>query len=213
MVNKKFKGEVYENVRVLDSTIDTPKPGFCVEKAQLAIPEVIEGIDDPETANYFKNEVKAPQIVVRFLEKRVNRETLNRDDIQELGKYIGNILNIKENINIVLGDTGPCSYNHSKKELYIHKQFLSDPDMILFEVACAYRHAYQHKRAQLARSGISRVIRDYQFLDNFENYIDMMDDFEKHCEQIVEKDAGDFAINILEYFDIKFLPEVLFNKN
>ena len=164
--------------------------------------EIDEGNDDPETTDYFVDEVRADKTMEKFCHG--NWENLEPDEkkaaIEKLAEYNYDILGIKEPIKIeyydknVEGDYG--GYDEKSNTLFINIRNLQNGPETVDTVAHEMRHAYQHMRA-----GELETNRDLSFAINFSRYIKPEQNQSAYEQQIVEKDAALYAQRFKKYVE------------
>ena len=164
--------------------------------------EIAEGNDDPETTDYFVDEVRADKTMEKFCQG--NWENLEPDEkkaaIEKLAEYNYDILGIKEPIKIeyydknVEGDYG--GYDEKSNTLFINIRNLQNGPETADTVAHEMRHAYQHMRA-----GELETNRDLSFAINFSRYIKPEQNQSAYEQQIVEKDAALYAQRFKKYVE------------
>ena len=164
--------------------------------------EIAEGNDDPETTDYFVDEVRADKTMEKFCQG--NWENLEPDEkkaaIEKLAEYNYDILGIKEPIKIeyyeknVEGDYG--GYEEESNTLFINIRNLQNGPETADTVAHEMRHAYQHMRA-----GELETNRDLSFAINFSRYIKPEQNQSAYEQQIVEKDAALYAQRFKKYVE------------
>ena len=164
--------------------------------------EIAEGNDDPETTDYFVDEVRADKTMEKFCQG--NWENLEPDEkkaaIEKLAEYNYDILGIKEPIKIeyydknVEGDYG--GYDEESNTLFINIRNLQNGPETADTVAHEMRHAYQHMRA-----GELETNRDLSFAINFSRYIKPEQNQSAYEQQIVEKDAALYAQRFKKYVE------------
>lgn len=164
--------------------------------------EIAEGNDDPETTDYFVDEVRADKTMEKFCQG--NWENLEPDEkkdaIEKLAEYNYDILGIKEPIKIeyydknVEGDYG--GYDEESNTLFINIRNLQNGPETADTVAHEMRHAYQYMRA-----GELETNRDLSFAINFSRYIKPEQNQSAYEQQIVEKDAALYAQRFKKYVE------------
>lgn len=164
--------------------------------------EIAEGNDDPETTDYFVDEVRADKTMEKFCQG--NWENLEPDEkkaaIEKLAEYNYDILGIKEPIKIeyydknVEGDYG--GYDEESNTLFINIRNLQNGPETADTVAHEMRHAYQHMRA-----GELETNRDLSFAINFSRYIKPEQNQSAYEQQIVEIDAALYAQRFKKYVE------------
>ena len=170
------------------------------EKTAELPPEIAEGIDDPETTDYFVDEVRAKETLEFFANDKW--ENLELDEkkiaIDKLAEYNQDILGLKEPVKIeyyandVPGDYG--GFDKEKDTLFINENNLQDGPETADTVAHEMRHAYQYIRAEELETN-----RDLAFAENFARYIRPEQNQSAYEIQIVEKDAALYAQRFKAY--------------
>lgn len=170
------------------------------EKAVELPPEIAEGTDDPETTDYFVDEVRAKETLESFANDKW--ENLEPDEkkmaIDKLAEYSQDILGLKEPVKIeyyandVPGDYG--GFDKEKNTLFINEKNLQDGPETADTIAHEMRHAYQYMRAEELETN-----RDLAFAGNFARYIRPEQNQSAYETQIVEKDAALYAQRFRTY--------------
>lgn len=123
------------------------------------------------------------------VEKEQAAEKL-RDSIAE-DLQIENKPNIAYYNNEDPGDFG--GYAASTNTIYINRYNMGDSAETADTIAHESRHCWQHERAENPQTE-----QDYQFKENFEDYVRPEDDYRAYKNQIVEADARDYASRVVE---------------
>ncbi len=84
------------------------------------------------------------------------------------------------------GDYG--GYAASNNTIYINRFNMGDAGETADTIAHESRHCWQHERAEHPETE-----QDYQFKENFDNYVKPEENFERYLDQPVERDARDYA--------------------
>ena len=89
-------------------------------------------------------------------------------------------------------DSGNCGgYSESDNAIYLNRYNMDDGSSTVDTVAHELRHCWQHERADNPQTE-----QDYQFKENFDDYIRPEDDFYEYQRQPVESDARDYAQDV-----------------
>lgn len=125
-----------------------------------------------------------------------NWERLSLDDkkesIERLADYNEELLGIEHKPTIdYYSEEAPGDYGAFSQEtnsLAINERHLDDGPETADTVAHEFRHAYQYQHAQNPENEL-----DLAYRDNFSNYVAPDQDYAGYKEQVLERDARDYA--------------------
>ena len=115
--------------------------------------------------------------------------------VEELRDSIAEDLQLENKPNIAYynnedpGDYG--GYAASTNTIYINRSNMGDAAETADTIAHESRHCWQHERADNPQTE-----QDYQFKENFDDYVRPEDDFYEYQNQPVEADARDYAQDV-----------------
>ena len=117
--------------------------------------------------------------------------------IENLRDSVASDLQLENKPNIAYYDKDDPSdfggYAASTNTIYINRFNMGDAKETADTVAHESRHCWQHERADNPQTE-----QDYKFKENFEDYIRPEDDYRAYKNQIVEKDARDYATRVTD---------------
>lgn len=174
-----FIGEEYESIRY---------------QTESMIKEVADGCDTPEQTNYFLDETKAKEVLSPF--RQNNWESLSvkehKKAVEQLADYNAEILGIENTPAIVYykknDPTDFGGFSSSQHTIYINESNMGNAVETADTISHEYRHCYQHERAEKLETE-----RDLEFKEGFDNYISPENDYARYRNQLVERDARDYA--------------------
>lgn len=159
-----------------------------------------DGTDDPYTEEYFEDSEKMRDLVAPF--KPETWEGLDLEERKEalinFQRFNNELLGLEPSPDIDFynneqeGDYG--GFSSGDNAIHVNEYMLDDAEEALDTIAHESRHAYQQMHATDPQSA-----RDFEFAENFDNYVSPEDDFEGYQAQIVEADARAYAARYKEY--------------
>lgn len=174
-----ISGEKYESVRF--------KTGSQIE-------EVRQGTDIPGDTNYFVNEIKAREVLSSFRQSQWENLSVKeqKSAIENLANYNASILGI-DNPPVIMyyrsdDVTDYGVFSESQHTIYINENNLRNAVETADTISHEYRHCYQHERAEKLENE-----RDLEFRESFENYVSPENDYARYRDQLVERDAREYA--------------------
>lgn len=165
-----------------------------IYREKNVIKEVAEGTDIPGETDYFKNEVRAEEVLSIFQQDFWEKMSLDEkmEGLQQIADYNQEILDIDNPPEIIYYNKEDSrefgAFSDSQNAIYINIYNISDAKEAADTISHEYRHCYQHQRAEKLE-----VERDLEFKEGFDNYISSENDYEGYKNQFVETDARDYA--------------------
>jgi len=172
-------GEKYESIRYQEGSL---------------IREVNEGVDVPGETNYFVDETRANEVLSPFKRDTWENMTIQEQKaaVEELALYNADILGIANppDIRYYRKDdpTDFGGFSASNHTIYINENNMGNAAETADTISHEYRHCYQHERAEKLETE-----RDLEFKEGFDSYIAPENDYFTYKNQLVEKDAREYA--------------------
>jgi hypothetical protein len=184
-----------------DQPKDDQSKGLAADIKKMGLnDETRNGVDIPDETDYFTDKERAEKTLSDF--RPANWEQQNLDDkkqsIEQLANYHADILGIDNKPGVsYYNNRDPRDfggYSPSANVLSINEDNLGDGPETVDTVSHEYRHAYQRQRSENPENE-----RDFMFQDNFRNYTKPEEDYEEYKNQILERDAREYAQRFKDY--------------
>lgn len=128
-----------------------------------------------------------------------------KDAIANLSDSTANDLGLNEKPEIKFYNVEDASdfggYSARENTIYINEYNMGDAVGTADTIAHESRHCWQHERAENPKTP-----QDYEFKENFEDYVSPSDDYQEYRNQPVEVDAREYAVNVCNHIE-KNAPE------
>jgi len=158
------------------------------------IAEVNNGTDVPGETDYFVDKEKASEALSPFKQENWEKMTPleQKRAVSKLAEYNAEILGVEDKPRIIYYNAEDPEdfggYSAKQNAIYINEYNMHDAAETADTIAHEYRHKYQHERAEKLETE-----RDLEFKEGFENYIRAEDDYMGYKQQLVERDAREYA--------------------
>lgn len=163
--------------------------------------EIHQGNDVPTETDYFTDGDRARETLEPFSPQQWEGLSLQeqKDNLENLAAYNADIMGLDPPPEVVYyNNENPADfggYQQATNTLRINEYTLAgDGPEAADTIAHESRHCYQHQRAMAGGSE-----RDALYQDSFDNYITPDIDFEAYQDQLVERDAREYAQRFKDY--------------
>lgn len=150
--------------------------------------------------NDISNEVK--DSLENFNQERWERMSPEeqKEAITELRDYVATDLELDNKPEVKFYDVPDSTdfdgYSAKENAIYINEYNMGDARETADTIAHESRHCWQHERAENPQTE-----QDYEFKENFEDYVSPSDDYQEYKNQPVEVDARQYAADVCQNID------------
>lgn len=173
-----------------------------IERSTEEIPGNDETVGEREVdqKNDISNEVK--DSLENFNQERWERMSPEeqKEAITELRDCVATDLELDNKPEVKFYDVPDSTdfggYSAKENAIYINEYNMGDARETADTIAHESRHCWQHERAENPQTE-----QDYEFKENFEDYVSPSDDYQEYKNQPVEVDAKQYATEVCQNID------------